>query len=662
MTLQQLEYFLAAAAHRSFSAAAQALHMAQPSLSEQIRRLEAELGSPLFIRGRPRPRADRGGPAAAAARRAHARRRAGGRRLRARGARAAPAARRRSAPSATRPTTCSPTSCRTSARATPTCACALVGQNSSEVADAVRDGQLEAGLIVLPIDDRGLDVQPAIDDELLYLSADPERVREPMTIERLAEAPLILYDARFGWADPTRRQLAERAQRAGVTLEPEIEVEYVEAALDLAARGLGDTIGDAPHRARRAASRGACTASRSTRRSYDTFAFITRRNAHLSPATRAFMELAASGWRRSAAGLERGLAIDAMAATQHRRRGGVPPDHLLAAGGGAADDRRQRRARDAALGADRARDGRPARARRLHHARRRQVDLASPTTGASTPRRVVRRHRLIERFLTDVLGIPWDDVHEEAERLEHAMSPVLEARMLAAIGDAKTCPHGHPIEPGTRIEGVPLADCEPGATIKILRFENEAEDLLHYLKRRGPRAGAARARRRAPTTTRSRSSSTGRTIALTRSVAETVSVRRRPVAAAAHRAARAARARARTATGAERPQLSLLRRSSGSARRIRVPADHAAPRARADARLGLHHERRLPAAPRGAVAARRSTSAGRCTAPPGCSARSGGRSATRSRRSPTRSTSAGSRSRRSRSSRPCWPAASSCSA
>ena len=51
---------------------------------------------------------------------------------------------------------------------------------------------------------------------------------------------------------------------------------------------------------------------------------------------------------------------------------------------------------------------------------------------------IVRRHRLIERFLTDVLGIPWDEVHEEAERLEHAMSPVLEERMLAAIGDATT--------------------------------------------------------------------------------------------------------------------------------------------------------------------------------------------------------------------------------
>jgi DtxR family Mn-dependent transcriptional regulator len=98
---------------------------------------------------------------------------------------------------------------------------------------------------------------------------------------------------------------------------------------------------------------------------------------------------------------------------------------------------------------------------------------------------IVRRHRLIERFLTDVLGIPWDDVHEEAERLEHAMSPKLEERMLAAIGDAKTCPHGHPISPGARVEGVPLADVERGAMVTVLRFENEAEDLLHLFKDEG---------------------------------------------------------------------------------------------------------------------------------------------------------------------------------
>jgi DtxR family Mn-dependent transcriptional regulator len=102
---------------------------------------------------------------------------------------------------------------------------------------------------------------------------------------------------------------------------------------------------------------------------------------------------------------------------------------------------------------------------------------------------VVRRHRLIERFLTDVLGIPWDEVHEEAERLEHAMSPVLEARMLAAIGDAKTCPHGHPIQPGERTQGVPLADVAPGAKVRILRFENEAEELLHLFKDEGVEPG-----------------------------------------------------------------------------------------------------------------------------------------------------------------------------
>src|SRR3954471_4637361 len=109
--------------------------------------------------------------------------------------------------------------------------------------------------------------------------------------------------------------------------------------------------------------------------------------------------------------------------------------------------------------------------------------------GGERAERIVCRHRLIERFLTDVLGIPWDEVHEEAERLEHAMSPVLEERMLAAIGDARTCPHGHPIRAGRRIEGVPPADVAPGAAVRILRFENEAEDLLRYLKDSGLEPG-----------------------------------------------------------------------------------------------------------------------------------------------------------------------------
>ncbi|MEO6858691.1 MAG: metal-dependent transcriptional regulator [Solirubrobacteraceae bacterium] len=106
-------------------------------------------------------------------------------------------------------------------------------------------------------------------------------------------------------------------------------------------------------------------------------------------------------------------------------------------------------------------------------------------TGRQHAERIVSRHRMIERFLTDVVGVPWDDVHEEAEHLEHAMTPRFEAYVRAAVGDAKTCPHGHPIKVGQRVEGVPLADCELGAKVTILRLENEAEDLLHYLKHAG---------------------------------------------------------------------------------------------------------------------------------------------------------------------------------
>jgi len=136
---------------------------------------------------------------------------------------------------------------------------------------------------------------------------------------------------------------------------------------------------------------------------------------------------------------------------------------------------------------------------------------------------IVRRHRLIERFLTDVLDIPWDDVHEQAELMEHAMSPLMEEKMLAAIGDAKTCPHGHPIDPANRIAGVPLGDCEIGAEIMILRLENEAEDLLHYLKEIGVEPG-----QKGEITAKSDEEITYKsadgTHSITRSVAETVSV------------------------------------------------------------------------------------------------------------------------------------------
>jgi DtxR family Mn-dependent transcriptional regulator len=95
--------------------------------------------------------------------------------------------------------------------------------------------------------------------------------------------------------------------------------------------------------------------------------------------------------------------------------------------------------------------------------------------------------------------------------------------MLAAIGDAKTCPHGHPLSPGDRIEGVPLADVEEGATVTVLRFENEAEDLLHLFKREGLEPGRE-GRVASVDDEHMTVAFDGQTATLTRSVAETVSV------------------------------------------------------------------------------------------------------------------------------------------
>lgn len=292
MTLQQLAYFLAAVEHGSFSAAADELHLAQPSLSEQVRRLEAELGVTLFTR------AGRGLTLTEAGRtlRPHAERVL----AEADAARASVAdvrdVRGGTATFGTFGTSGYYLGSELVARFRrryPDVRVRLVGQNSSEVAEAVRGGELEAGLVALPVDDRGLEVHRAMRDEIVFASADPAHVRRPMTIERLATVPLVLPDATFGSDDPTRRQLGDLAQRAGVTIEPQIEVEEAEQAVLLAARGLGDTI----------ATRGLLLAlGRRVPRKlgwvpfadpiFDVFAFVWRRGAQLSPATRAFVALA----------------------------------------------------------------------------------------------------------------------------------------------------------------------------------------------------------------------------------------------------------------------------------------------------------------------------------------------------------------------------------
>ncbi len=149
--------------------------------------------------------------------------------------------------------------------------------------------------------------------------------------------------------------------------------------------------------------------------------------------------------------------------------------------------------------------------------------IAFTESGREQARVIVGRHRMIERFLTDVVGVPWDDVHEEAEKLEYAMTPRFEAYIRSAVGDAATCPHGHPIKVGERIVGVPLADCAVGASVTILRLENEAEDLLHYLKTAGIEPGL-KGTVAANDGEEVEVQSNGATATVTFSVAETVSV------------------------------------------------------------------------------------------------------------------------------------------
>ena len=105
--------------------------------------------------------------------------------------------------------------------------------------------------------------------------------------------------------------------------------------------------------------------------------------------------------------------------------------------------------------------------------------------GREVAERIVARHRLVEAYLVKVMGIPWDDVHEEAHAMEHSISPRLEAKMLEMIGEVRTCPHGHPIGDYPREPGEPIPTVPEGSMITVLRLENEAEEILHYMMRNG---------------------------------------------------------------------------------------------------------------------------------------------------------------------------------
>jgi DNA-binding transcriptional LysR family regulator len=290
VTLQQLRYFLAAARYGTFRAAADALYMAQPSLAEQIRRLEAELDVSLFARtGRRLVLTDAGELL-----RPHAERTI------------AAAEQAAAAVSPVKQMLGGTASLGTFANAGhylvrelvaefaarhPHVAVRVVGQNTFEVVSSIRAGDLDAGLITLPIDAHGLEVRPVMTDENFFVATDGLVEGEPVGIDHLARARLILYDAHFGWNDPTRHQLAERAREVGLELRPGIEVESVDSAISLAAQGLGGTF-VCETIVRSAAFPANLTAVPFDPPLYDTFAFVWRKGHRLPPATRELLRMA----------------------------------------------------------------------------------------------------------------------------------------------------------------------------------------------------------------------------------------------------------------------------------------------------------------------------------------------------------------------------------
>ena len=304
VSLQQIRCFCAALELGSFTAAAEALRVSQPAVAEQVRKLEHLLGVDLFVRAGRGVVATEAGRAFAehAARSLRAVEDAAGSVGELTALRAGtvalgifgdPSAWHVDEPVAA------------FVRRHPGVSVRLVGRNSSVIVERVRRAELEAAVVLLPIDDEQLDVRPIARDEVLYVSASAARTRRPATIERLADTPLVFYDAESGEQDPIRRQLAERAQARGLRLRPKVEVELKDLALRLVAAGVGDTYLPSAYTRAPYYPAGLHTAPFSPAL-YDTFAVVTRPGARLSPGIRellagleAHLQAVAGGFDRS---------------------------------------------------------------------------------------------------------------------------------------------------------------------------------------------------------------------------------------------------------------------------------------------------------------------------------------------------------------------------
>jgi len=121
---------------------------------------------------------------------------------------------------------------------------------------------------------------------------------------------------------------------------------------------------------------------------------------------------------------------------------------------------------------------------------RREVRLTE--RGLEAASSIVRRHRLAERMLVDLLGYEWWKTHEEAERIEHAMSPEMEERLVRVLGDPQTCPHGNPMPGTTPRPTRPLERLAIGERATVERIPDQFEHepgFLEYLDTQGVRPG-----------------------------------------------------------------------------------------------------------------------------------------------------------------------------
>jgi DtxR family Mn-dependent transcriptional regulator len=124
-------------------------------------------------------------------------------------------------------------------------------------------------------------------------------------------------------------------------------------------------------------------------------------------------------------------------------------------------------------------------------------ELGFTEEGRQEALRIVRRHRLAERFLIEVLGLPWHQAHQEAEAWEHAISDQVEDRIAAMLGDPATCPHGNPIPGSTRSvdhsDLRPLQAFGPGDRVTLERLTEDLEldlDVMRYFEEKGLMPGA----------------------------------------------------------------------------------------------------------------------------------------------------------------------------